>query len=167
MESLLFELICRILHRNQSLLSIAISQRAKFEGWLKFELAAELKKLYKDTRVEEPVKGFHIDIHSNQSLIELKTPNTSYKTKGCDDRICTITDNINGIISDINKLSAIVPGLYNNGYIAFVMFPIGNNDRYSVHINKIQESLGSSPVTYQWLEVVAGFKTYVFVAKVF
>ena len=165
MEHLLYDLICRILNRNQSLLCIAISQRAKFEGWLKFELAAKLKKLYKDTRVEEPVKGFHIDIHSNQSLIELKTPNTSYKTKGCDDSICTITDNINGIISDINKLRRLVPGTYKNGYVAFVLFPI-DIVKYKKHITRVINTLPKGANVASGNLAVGKFPVFVFVARV-
>ena len=165
MEHLLYDLICRILNRNQSLLCIAISQRAKFEGWLKFELAAELRKIYRDTRVEEPVKGFHIDIQSNQSLIELKTPNTSYKTRGCKDRICTITDNINGIISDINKLSTLVPGTYKNGYVAFVLFPI-DIVKYKKHITRVINTLPKGANVASGNLDVGRFPVFVFVARV-
>lgn len=167
MERLLYDLICLILNRNQSLLTIAISQQAKFEGWLKFELANELHRSNHSVRVEELVHGHLVDLCvDNGSLIELKTPNTSYKVGDNKPKTRPITKNVQDIIDDIQKLRDNRDG-FKNGYIAFVMFPIGNNDRYSVHINKIQESLGSSPVTYQGLEVVAGFKTYVFVAKIF
>lgn len=39
MEQRLNELIIDILRKNEVLVAIAIKQRAKFEGWLKFELA--------------------------------------------------------------------------------------------------------------------------------
>ncbi|MCI6429055.1 MAG: hypothetical protein MR809_09285 [Rikenellaceae bacterium] len=167
MESILFELICRILQRNPSLLAIAISQQAKFEGWLKFELANELHRSNHSVRVEELVHGHLVDLCvDNGSLIELKTPNTSYKVGDNKPKTRPVTKNVQDIIDDIQKLRDNRDG-FKNGYIAFVMFPIGNNDRYRVHINKIQRSLGNSPVTYQGLEVIAGFNTYVFVAKVF
>ena len=166
MEATIFRLLCQILQNNAPLLSIAISQRAKFEGWLKFELAAELKQRYLDTRVEESVNGLHIDIHSNKSLIELKTPNTSYSTKGCVNRICTITDNINGIISDIHKLCSIIPRPYNNGYVAFVMFPV-DAKKYQYHINRVINHLGRPLHVCQGPVMINLFKTYVFVAKVF
>ena len=165
MESTILQLLCEILKRNASLLTIAITQRAKFEGWLKFELAHELKKKYIDTRVEEPVSGFHIDIHSNQSLIELKTPNTSYRMKGCVNRTCTITDNINSIIDDINKLSTIVPGVYNNGYIAFVLFPV-DKVKYVNHVNKVISALPAGAKTVSDHLTIGGFSLFVFVAKV-
>lgn len=166
MEATIFQLLCTILQGNSSLLKIAIAQRAKFEGWLKFELAHELKKLfYYDTRVEEPVSGFHIDIHSNQSLIELKTPNTSYKTKGCVNRTCTITDNINSIIDDINKLNTIVPGAYNNGYIAFVLFPV-DKVKHVNHVNKVISALSTRAKTASGYLTIGGFPLFVFAAKV-
>ena len=39
MEDNVRQWIVDILNRRQSLLSVAVAQRAKFEGWLKFELA--------------------------------------------------------------------------------------------------------------------------------
>lgn len=53
---LLCEMIEDIMLRNQELVSIPIRQRAKFEGWLKFELAKTLRRYYSDTCVEYNVK---------------------------------------------------------------------------------------------------------------
>jgi len=39
LEKLILEQIVNILSDNKQLMRIAIRQRAKFEGWLKFELA--------------------------------------------------------------------------------------------------------------------------------
>ena len=165
MEATILSLLCTILQGNTSLLKIAVSQRAKFEGWLKFELAKALKVHYSDTRVEEPVNGYHIDIYSNQSLIELKTPNTNYKIEGCADRKCTITDNVNSIIDDIQKLSTLVPGIYRNGYIAFVMFPV-DKVKYVKHVNKVSNALPSGAKNVSNYIIVGGLPLYVFVAKV-
>jgi len=76
MEKNLNKLIKSILNKRKDLVGIALLQRAKFEGWLKFELANELKKMYADTVVEYHLKKMnaHVDIYSNQSLIELKHP---------------------------------------------------------------------------------------------
>lgn len=135
MISVLIDHIVNILNSNKSLVAISIKQRAKFEGWLKFELANALKNNgYSDTCVEYYVKkGKHIDIYANESFIELKTPNTSYRNDFSEDVIRPITKNVSSIIDDINKLKP-----YNKpGYIAFVMFPLDKKGAYQNHVKKI------------------------------
>lgn len=133
-------LVQDILQSNVDLLSIAVKQRAKFEGWLKFELARALKKIYADTRVEYCVgkeKKVLVDIFSNDSFIELKTPNTSYRIADCDDKIRPITKNISSIVNDVNKLKQ----LNSIGYIAFVLFPLDDKNKYMSHMEKITRCL--------------------------
>ena len=82
--------ISEILHNNRDLLRIPIRQKAKFEGWLKFELAFYLeKKGFKDVDVE--TKGdrtlFRTDItffdnNLNFYSVELKTSNTNWTVPG-------------------------------------------------------------------------------------
>lgn len=143
MEQQLNDILVNILTSRQDLVFIAIKQRAKFEGWLKFELANELRKLYRDTCVEKCMSGKLVDVFSNNSYIELKTPNTSYRHDGCENRTRPITDNIASIINDINALKQI--GV--DGYIAFVMFPIDNNGKYKSHIDKIDANVKNSVKT--------------------
>lgn len=64
MEKLLNNLIEEIINEHINLLNIAIKQRAKFEGWLKIELANKLAEKYEDTRVEHNVSNKFIDIFS-------------------------------------------------------------------------------------------------------
>lgn len=133
-------LIQDILKSNVDLLSIAVTQRAKFEGWLKFELARALKKNYANTRVEYCVgeeKKVFVDIFSNDSFIELKTPNTNYRIADCDEKTRPITKNVSSIIDDITKLKA----LNKKGYIAFVMFPLDEDEKYRTHVDKIKDNL--------------------------
>ena len=148
MEQQLNDILVNILTSRQDLVFIAIKQRAKFEGWLKFELANELNNIYSDdTCVEKcmPYKGSEklVDVFSNNSCIELKTPNTSYRHDGCENRTRPITNNIDSIINDISALQNI--GV--NGYIAFVMFPIDNNGKYRSHIDKIDAKVKNSVET--------------------
>ena len=137
MEQQLNDILVNILKSRQDLVFIAIKQRAKFEGWLKFELANELRKLYPDTCVEKCMSGKLVDVFSNNSYIELKTPNTSYRHDGCENRTRPITNNIASIIDDINALKK--RGV--DGYIAFVMFPIDNNGKNQSHIKKIDANV--------------------------
>ena len=143
MEQQLNDILVNILKSRQDLVFIAIKQRAKFEGWLKFELANELRKLYRDTCVEKCMSGKLVDVFSNNSYIELKTPNTSYRHDGCENRTRPITNNIASIIDDINALKKI--GV--DGYIAFIMFPIDNNGKYKSHIDKIDANVKKSVKT--------------------
>ena len=143
MEQQLNDILVNILKSRQDLVFIAIKQRAKFEGWLKFELANELIKLYSDTCVEKCMSGKLVDVFSKDSCIELKTPNTSYRHDGCENRTRPITNNIDSIINDINALKKI--GV--DGYIAFVMFPIDNNGKYQSHIDKIDANVKNSVKT--------------------
>ena len=92
MELIIFQRLCKLLKSNATLLSIAIHQRAKFEGWLKFELAKELKKMFPDTHVEEHANENLVDVFANDSLLELKTPNTSYTSKECVDKLYSASD---------------------------------------------------------------------------
>lgn len=145
--------IVSILSDNEDLLEIAFRQRAKFEGWLKFEIAKEfqtsgkdtkveypiakvyadlvadkvLPELYRNTEVERLIQRGHVDLFADNCLIELKTPNTSYTCEGVDSKTRPITKNVNDIIYDINKLGKLRKISENHCYdlfIAFVMFPI-------------------------------------------
>lgn len=155
--------IKKILSKNQDLLEIAFRQRAKFEGWLKFEIAKEFQKSGKDTKVEYPIADLfadkvlpelyrnteverliqrgHVDLFAENCLIELKTPNTSYTCEGVDPKTRPITDNVNSIISDVDKLRNITEGLSYDSFIAFVMFPIDTNKKYMGHVNKIENHI--------------------------
>ena len=133
--------IKKILSKNQDLLEIAFRQRAKFEGWLKFEIAKEFQESGKDTKVEYPIAKGHVDLFADNCLIELKTPNTSYTCKGVDPKTRPITDNVNSIISDVDKLRNITEGLSYDSFIAFVMFPIDTNKKYMRHVNKIENHI--------------------------
>ena len=102
-------LIVKILNDNEDLVFIAIRQRAKFEGWLKFELLRKLL-VYPDLKVEYPYPNDtnkHSDIYANKAFIELKTPNTNYQHNKCIQCTRPITKNIKSIIDDINKLRSI------------------------------------------------------------
>lgn len=138
MEKELNNLIVSILKDNAGLVFIAIKQRAKFEGWLKFQLAHKL--LEEDGKVEVerpyPTNGkLHADIYAKNAFIELKTPNTNYRYKQCISCNRPVTKNITSIIEDINKLRSIED---NEKYIAFVIFPIDQDKKYREYIQRIE-----------------------------
>lgn len=120
---------------------IAIRQRAKFEGWLKFELAERLEQIgLKEVELETKIPGKRsrpdISFFSDDDFyqIELKTCNTSWKIEGILKKGKPISNNINGIIDDAKKLNC------SYGIVAFVMFPIPINDnRWKSYIDRIKE----------------------------
>lgn len=158
-----------ILLNNKDLLEIAFKQRAKFEGWLKFEIAKEFQTSGKDTKVEYPTAKGHVDIFADNCLIELKTPNTSYNHPDLESKTRPITDNVNSIISDVDKLRNITEGLSYDSFIAFVMFPIDTNKKYMGHVNKIENHIQAqkSKITKaQRTVTINSIPALVYVAKV-
>ena len=142
MEKELNKLIVSILEDNDKLVFIAIKQRAKFEGWLKLQLAHKL--LEEDDKVEVerpyPTNGkLHADIYAKNAFIELKTPNTNYRYEQCISCNRPITKNITSIIEDINKLRSIEE---NEKYIAFVIFPIDKKKKYLEYIQRVEKEGG-------------------------
>lgn len=133
--------ILEILKNNKSLLRIPVRQKAKFEGWLKFELAHWLENQgMEQVEVESKVeyRRDRTDItffHNNEPYsLELKTPNTNWKISGVTDNVRPITKNIQSIINDAKKLNS------KYGIVAFVLFPIPILDnRWEVYLDRINE----------------------------
>lgn len=162
MVSELNDLIQGILKSNDGLLAIAVKQRAKFEGWLKFELAYALSLKYPDTRVEYhiPETNCHIDLYANESFIELKTPNTSFSNTSCEEHTRPITKNIASIDDDIAKLK----GFSEKGYVAFVMFPLDEEcQKHKQHTQKIVANLKCYEET---IVRIKGIPVLVFTGKI-
>ena len=158
-----------ILSNNQDLLEIAFRQRAKFEGWLKFEIAKEFQTSGKDTKVEYPIAKGHVDLFADNCLIELKTPNTSYNHPDLESKTRPITDNVNSIISDVDKLRNITEGLSYDSFIAFVMFPIDKNKKYMGHVNRIENHIqaqGLQIIKDERTVTINSIPALVYVAKV-
>lgn len=126
---------------NEPILTIHVPQRAKFERYLQAVLSLRLKKRFGDTEIEYPLAGKHADIYANETYIELKTPNTSYRFSDIVNKTRPITKNVQSIIDDINKLRTLK---IKEGVVAFVMFPIHPDKAdYMKHINKIISALGN------------------------
>ena len=142
MIRLLNYLICSILKEHGCVVNIAMKQRSKFEGWLKLELAHRLSEYFDNVELECLRDNSLVDVYAGGALIELKTPNTNYRADHVDTKTRPITNNIDSIIKDINKLQ----GLSNQSephYIAFVMFPIDSDGAYKVHVNRIKSQCKS------------------------
>lgn len=151
MEETIRNWIVEILQQRKQLLTIAIRQRAKFEGWLKFELAASAER--HDAQSVE-VEAASDDSNSTRERsdtsfyfngvrydVELKTPNSNWRLQGVQNKTRPITKNVAGIVSDAKKLYH-SPG---QGIIAFVLFPVPpEDDRWTEYLNRISTALNIS-----------------------
>lgn len=139
MHKLIKKGILEILKDHVSLLQIPIRQKAKFEGWLKFELAYWLEKqgmLYVEVETKKEYGKSRTDItfyHDKKVYyIELKTANTNWKISGVNNKTRPITRNIQSIIDDAKKLNS------KSGIVAFVLFPVPLNDnRWEAYLTQI------------------------------
>jgi hypothetical protein len=137
--------IVDVLEQHRPLLAVAVRQRAKFEGWLKFELALYAEQHgATNVEVETPSEsGSRSDLSFTfggcRYDVELKTCNTNYRMAGVLECTRPITKNIASVVVDGNKLR-LCPG---TGIVAFCMFPIAKGDsRWTEYLNRIGSELG-------------------------
>ena len=142
MNKLLLQWVKEILEKNQTVVELAIRQRAKFEGWLKFSLAAYIEKNFCPVIVEciyseKKRADLSFIYEGTKYLIEIKTPNTNWKIKGVEKKGRPITKNIKSIIEDAEKLKS------EDGIVLFILFPIPFNDtRWKKYTTRISDALG-------------------------
>lgn len=137
--------IVDVLEQHRPLLAVAVRQRAKFEGWLKFELALYAEQHGASAvEVEAPSGlGSRSDLSfgydGKRYDVELKTSNTNWRMKGVLARTRPITKNIRGVIIDGGKLRQ-CPG---EGIVAFCLFPVEAGDsRWMDYLKRIGSELG-------------------------
>ncbi|MFV2044934.1 MAG: hypothetical protein ACC700_17070 [Anaerolineales bacterium] len=153
MGVLVREWIIEILQDRQELLGLAVRQRSKFEGWLKLELAATAAKhgaikIEIEAPYPSPQIGPRADLAfsygGNRYFIELKTPNTNWRMPGVIGSTRPITKNIDGVISDAEKIAS--RGIC--GIVAFVMFPVRPASRnWIAYFKRIVTKLGIPEAT--------------------
>jgi hypothetical protein len=126
-------------------MALAASQRAKFENWLKFELAACAAKQGAGELALEPPSGpgsradLGFTYKRHRYYIELKTVNTNWRMEGVQSKTRPITKNIQGVVDDVRKLKH-CPG---RGLVAFVLFPIRMADkRWMAYLDRVGEATG-------------------------
>lgn len=135
---------------RRSVLQVALRQRAKFEGWLKVELAHALEQRGVRAELEASVGGTShradIKIRSpggEQFLIVLKTVNTNFRFPGVVERTRPITKNISGVIEDATKVRAASPLI--TGLLVFPVFPVASDEGHRVrqlaeHVKRIEQA---------------------------
>lgn len=122
---------------NHKGLEYLVKHRSKFEGWMKVELCDVLSKLSNDITPEKD----RIDIVIENFGIELKTPNTNYRTNNVESKTRPITKNIESIIIDIDTLKNYSKCDHNT--IMFIVFPLPleSEINFEQHITKISTKL--------------------------
>lgn len=142
--------LIELIRNRGDLIRIACQQRAKFEGWLKFELAVALAEDPQISQVAVEVgysQGGRSDISffhgAEQWFVELKTTNTNWRVKGVEDRHRPITKNVNAIIDDIHMLQEKSPPA--RGLVVFIVFPVpvaiwnGDREKLAAHLKRIEQ----------------------------
>ena len=154
MDKTLRQWIVQVIRQHETMLQIAIRQRAKFEGWLKFELAS-IAEINGATVVEVETSSDQGESRKRADLsfiyegkkydVELKTPNSNWRMAGVRNAHRPITKNIFGVIQDTLKLRI----SSNNGLVAFVLFPIAPDDnQWKEYIKRIAVKT-QLPITVQ------------------
>ncbi len=142
--------ILEVLQQRPDVVAIPLRQRAKFEGWLKFELAAhaeqngaqdvEVEVSSADSAGRQPRIDLALSLNHVRYNIQLKTPNTNWRLPGVENKTRPITKNIAGIVTDARNLSA-CPG---HNLVAFVLFPLPAGDRrWLEYLQRISDELGT------------------------
>jgi hypothetical protein len=151
MHDTIREWIAEVLESHPYIMTIAVRQRAKFEGWLKFELAAVAEKhgaqsVEVETASDEngsSRRRFDLSFTFNDCRydVELKTINSNWRVPGVYNKHRPIKKNLEGIIKDAQKLAYYSA----HGIVAFVLFPTPPNDSQWVkYLDRIASELGVS-----------------------
>ena len=121
--------------KHKKALSIFATERAKFEGWLKVEMCDILLEKFDDVY---PEKNW-IDITFSDWAIELKTANTNKRYDNAKNKNKPITNNVKGVLKDIEKLTN---QKIKNKAVLFIVFPIEHkNNKWQSHLKKISTNL--------------------------
>jgi hypothetical protein len=144
MDAVVRRWVVEALGNHPRLLALAVRQRAKWEGWLKFELAARAEREgFVPVRVEAAYGQSRADVTLHRDGerydVELKTPNANWRIDGVERKGRPITKNIADIILDARKL-ALAPG---TGIVCFALFPVprGGNE-WKTYLARIAGQLG-------------------------
>jgi len=139
MEQQLQQWIIDILHAHPTVMDVALRQRAKFEGWLKFELAAmAIAQGATNLIIEATYDSGRADLSFRYGgetyFIEMKTPNTNWRIAEVQSKHRPITKNIHAVVVDAEKLRS-CPG---RGILVFVLFPVPQQDiRWRQYLQRI------------------------------
>jgi len=143
-------LLNTILLNRKDVTLLACQQRAKFEGWLKFELASALRVkagfdniILEDGYATNGRSDISFEHTGDKWFIEMKTANTSWRVNNIENLSRPLTKNVNGIAEDVIVLrSKSAPA---SGLAVFCIFPIPNllwkssREQLNYHLRRIEE----------------------------
>jgi len=140
-----------ILLSRKDVALLACQQRAKFEGWLKFELASALKGkvdfdkiILEDSYATNGRSDISFEYAGSKWFVEMKTANTNWRAENLENLSRPVTRNMDGIAEDIIVLrekSAPARGL-----AVFCIFPIpdrlwkNTREQLNYHLRRIEEA---------------------------
>jgi len=156
----LIPLLTQVLQEGRDRVLLALIQRAKFEGWLKLELACALSRQTscEDVTLEAqyPTSGradLSFSTGGTQWFVELKTANTNWRHPRVESKTRPITQNVREIIGDIKKVRDASPA---SGAVAvFVFFPVPlriwtrEKNQLRSYLERIEEQASLIPGTVE------------------
>lgn len=148
--------ISHLLSRRMDVLLLACRQRAKFEGWLKFELASALAAqadvqnvVLEDGYSSGRRSDISFSLNGKTWYVELKTPNVNWRAAGIENRTRPITKNIDSLIEDVRKLKRDCASQL--GLAVFCLFPIPSRiwklerEKLAYHMGRIEQDCQLMP----------------------
>lgn len=148
-EAILCECLEELLKRP--VLGVALRQRAKFEGWLKVELAYALEQRGATVMLEAEAPGvrgakaradIQADFPGGRMFIMLKTNNANFRFPGIMPRSRPVTKNFAKTAEDIDKLRP-ATGV-SSAFVVFTFFPVASSaekrvDQVRLHLTRLLE----------------------------
>ena len=166
------------LSQRKDVLRLPIKQRAKFEGWLKIELATALANdaRFKNVRLEETFQrskkaDLSFSAVGKRFFVQMKTCNTNWRMEEVEERTRPITMNIASVIQDIRSLKELSHA--DLGLVVMVLFPVHRkmtdasprDKKLDLFLQRIEEAAGyeRGSLRGKFVPVVgqAGILTYV------
>jgi len=181
LESEIQSLLSNILVSRKDVTYLACQQRAKFEGWLKFELASALHGcagfqsiILEDCYTTSGRSDISFQYGGEKWFIEMKTANTNWRAENLENLHRPVTKNMAGIVEDIAVLrEKCIPA---HGIAVFCIFPVPfylwkyTREKLDYHLRSI-EGAGMLPNNAlidgaQFVEISENFGICTFVTAV-
>lgn len=174
--------IRKILIGRREVVSLACARRSKFEGWLKFELAAALTTkqpeisslVLEDGYLSNRRSDLSFVYEGDKYFVEMKTANTNWRVEGVENLHRPVAKNISGIIENIQILNKLAPPAH--GIAVFTIFPIPYRllsetpAKLNLHLDRIEREtnleLGSLRETMDYVPISDQYGLGVFVISV-
>lgn len=127
-------------------IEVFVRNRSKFEDWIKVELVNLLVGFEQDIVPEKD----EVDIQSLNYAIEIKVAVTNYEKELLPtSKSKSITDSINGVLRDANKLRNIQK---NTKLIILIVFPLSVSEPlWQHHLQKIHNEIGIEDILVQFV----------------